>query len=389
MRSSKCLRLLLFVLLVGLLAIATSAQAAVFITIAPPPLPIYDQPPCPAAGYIWAPGYWAYDYDFDDYFWVPGTWVLAPEAGFFWTPGYWAWAGDQFVFYDGYWGPQVGFYGGIDYGFGYFGEGYVGGRWENGQFYYNQAVNNVNITNVRYVYNNTTVINNTTVRRVSYNGGDGGIAARPTPQQEAIAHERHIPPVAVQTRNVQAARADPQLRASANLGKPPIAATPRPGVFNERGIVSARAAGGPYTPPRNRAAAQPAPGTRTAAGNGAPRRGAAVHPSELPPVERSAPPNTGNPKLDQKYQKQEAKLQAQQERQRQKLQQKQDQEHQRIQQQAAEQSRRQQIEQRHQQQTQQLEQRQTQQWHKMEQRMPPPRPEPGRPPASERERPPQ
>ncbi len=389
MRRLKCFRLLLFALLVGVLAIAPSARAAVFITIAPPPLPIYDQPPCPAEGFIWAPGYWAYDYDFDDYFWVPGTWVLAPEVGFFWTPGYWAWVGDQFVFYDGYWAPQVGFYGGIDYGFGYFGEGYVGGRWDNGRFYYNQAVNNVNITNIQYVYNNTTVINQRTVTRVSYNGGKGGITVRPTPQQQAIAHERHVPPVAGQIRQVQVARTDPQLRASANLGKPAVAATPKPGEFNERGVVPARAAGAPYTPARNRAAAQPSPGTRTAAGNGTTPHGTAVHPSELPPLEPPAKPNTGNPNLDQKYQKQQEKLQAQQERERQKLQQKQDQEHQRMQQQSADQSRRQQMEERHQQQTQKLEQRQTEQRQKIEQRQPPPRPEPGKPPAPERDRPPQ
>ena len=48
---------------------------------------------------------------------------MAPEVGFLWTPGYWGWGGDGFVFYEGYWGPQVGFYGGINYGFGYFGDG--------------------------------------------------------------------------------------------------------------------------------------------------------------------------------------------------------------------------------------------------------------------------
>ena len=62
--------------------------------------------------------------------------------------------------------------------------GYEGGRWDNGRFFYNRSVNNVNVTNIHNVYN-TTVINNTTVNRVSYNGGNGGINARPTPEQEA------------------------------------------------------------------------------------------------------------------------------------------------------------------------------------------------------------
>ena len=81
-----------------------------------------------------------YDYDAADYFWIPGTWVMAPEAGFLWTPPYWGWGGSGFMFYDGYWGATVGFYGGINYGFGYFGNGFYGGRWEGGHFFYNTSV---------------------------------------------------------------------------------------------------------------------------------------------------------------------------------------------------------------------------------------------------------
>jgi hypothetical protein len=44
---------------------------------------------------------------------------LAPEVGFFWTPGYWAWGGSGFIFYEGFWGPGVGFYGGINHDYGY------------------------------------------------------------------------------------------------------------------------------------------------------------------------------------------------------------------------------------------------------------------------------
>ena len=43
------------------------------------------------------------------------------------------------IFHEGYWGPHVGFYGGIDYGFGYTGAGYAGGYWNNGAFYYNRS----------------------------------------------------------------------------------------------------------------------------------------------------------------------------------------------------------------------------------------------------------
>jgi hypothetical protein len=53
-------------------------------TLPPPELPAYEQPICPGDGYIWTPGYWAWD---GEYYWVPGTWVMAPETGYLWTPG--------------------------------------------------------------------------------------------------------------------------------------------------------------------------------------------------------------------------------------------------------------------------------------------------------------
>ena len=240
--SIRFIRTLLFGLVVLAASAAAFGQVGLMITIAPPPLPVYEQPICPGDGYIWTPGYWAYDSDVDDYYWVPGTWVLAPEVGFLWTPAYWGWGGDRFVFYDGYWGPLVGFYGGINYGFGYFGVGFEGGRWDNGRFFYNRAVSNVNVTEIHNVYNTTVVVNNE--NHVSYNGGQGGLNARPTPQEEAAARERHIPPVAAQTQHMQAARSNPQQRASVNRGKPEIAATPKPGAFKDRGVVQARAAGG-------------------------------------------------------------------------------------------------------------------------------------------------
>lgn len=118
--------------LVTLVAPAPSAaQIAVGVSVgfAPPPLPVYAEPICPGPGYMWTPGYWAYD-PVDGYYWVPGTWVPAPFVGALWTPGYWAWNGGGFFWNVGYWGPVVGFYGGINYGFGYAGLGYGGGYLE-------------------------------------------------------------------------------------------------------------------------------------------------------------------------------------------------------------------------------------------------------------------
>jgi hypothetical protein len=263
MRIISSIRTFLFGLVMLSLSAASFAQVSISISFAPPELPVYEQPLCPGDGYLWTPGYWAYANDYDDYYWVPGTWVMAPEPGLLWTPAYWGWGGNGFVFYDGYWGPQVGFYGGISYGYGYFGEGYQGGRWQGGQFYYNRSVNNVSVTNIHNVYN-TTVVNTTTVNRVSYNGGTGGITARPTSQDQAAAHEKHIPPVAAQAEHAQAARATPALRASVNHGTPAVAATPKPGALNDRAVVPAKQAATPYNPPVKRAAAQPVANTPAA-----------------------------------------------------------------------------------------------------------------------------
>jgi WXXGXW repeat (2 copies) len=55
------------------------AQVEIRTTEAPPPLPDYEQPPCPEPGYLWTPGYWGYGDE--GYFWVPGTWVMPPHSG--------------------------------------------------------------------------------------------------------------------------------------------------------------------------------------------------------------------------------------------------------------------------------------------------------------------
>ena len=125
MHTISLARSLFFALCLLSVSAASFAQIGISVSFGPPPLPVYEQPICPAEGYIWTPGYWAWDGD--DYYWVPGTWVLVPEVGYFWTPGYWGWGGNAFFFHEGYWGPRVGFYGGINYGYGDWGDGYWGG----------------------------------------------------------------------------------------------------------------------------------------------------------------------------------------------------------------------------------------------------------------------
>ncbi len=200
--------------------------------VGPPALPVYAQPICPGPDYIWTPGYWAYGPD--GYYWVPGTWVLAPEPGLLWTPGWWGFADGAYVWHGGYWGPHVGFYGGINYGFGYFGTGFVGGEWRGGHFFYNTAVSHVNVRVVHNVYVNRTVVRNVHVTRVSYNGGPHGINARPTAQEQRWNSERHVQATSAQQQHFNAARNNPSFRYSANHGRPNVAATQRPGQFTGR-----------------------------------------------------------------------------------------------------------------------------------------------------------
>ena len=357
----RSIRAVLFAIVVLALSAASFGQVRISVRFGPPALPIYEQPICPGDGYIWTPGYWAWNDDPGDYYWVPGTWVEAPEVGFLWTPPFWGWESGVFLFHEGYWGPHIGFYGGINYGFGYFGEGFAGGRWDNGHFFYNRSVTNVNVTVIHNVYNETVV--NRTENRVSFNGGEGGVTARPTAQQEEAERERHIPPPAAQVQHVQAARGNPELRATANHGKPPVAATAKPGEFSGHDAMPAREAGGEYKAPADRGGAEAHPE------NGAPAK--VIHPNDIPAGERPNTPNTGDAKLDKKYQQQQAKLQQQQDKERQKLQQQQDKEHQNMAKQNADDAKKQQVEQKHQQQTQQMQQKHAQQQQSLHQRQAP------------------
>jgi WXXGXW repeat (2 copies) len=216
-----------------------AAHAAVVVSVGfgPPALPVYTQPLCPGDGYLWTPGYWAYGPG--GYYWVPGVWVQPPTVGLLWTPGYWGWGGSAFIFHAGYWGPHVGFYGGINYGFGYGGVGFYGGRWAGGHFAYNTAVMNVNRTIIHNTYVENVHINNVG-NHTSFNGGRGGIDARPGPQEMAAEHENHIGPTGVQQSHIQAAQANRGNFASANGGHPQMAAMQRPGATNA--AVAARGA---------------------------------------------------------------------------------------------------------------------------------------------------
>jgi hypothetical protein len=207
------------------------------VIVVPPPLPSYEQPTIPAEGYLWVPGYWAWRKSVpDDYFWVPGTWVHPPQPGLLWTPPYWSRVDGGYAFHGGYWATEVGFYGGIDYGFGYSGDGYQGGRWENGAFLYNRSVNNLGSLRIANVYDQAVNADNDDVR-VSFNGGRRGTAARPTQYQQTQANSRHVGATAEQQKHFEFAAMDRSLYSKLTNGEPAVAATPHAGVLDGAGIT--------------------------------------------------------------------------------------------------------------------------------------------------------
>lgn len=238
MRVFGSLRKLILAMVI--VAFPASSFAGVFISvaIAPPALPVYTQPICPGYGYLWTPGYWAYGPA--GYYWVPGVWVRPPAVGLLWTPGYWGWSGGLYYWHRGYWGPHIGFYGGVNYGFGYFGVGFAGGYWRGGAFYYNRAVMNVNTTVIHNTYINRTVINNRVVNnRVSFNG-PGGINARPTPQEMQAQRQARFQPTAEQVAHRDNAARNPSQFYNQNHGRPAIAArdTVNGRAYNQQGRIT-------------------------------------------------------------------------------------------------------------------------------------------------------
>jgi len=259
---------------------ASHAQIAINIRIGPPALPVYAQPVFPGDGYIWTPGYWAYGPE--GYYWIPGTWVLVPTPGYLWTPAYWGWEGGFYRFHGGYWGPHIGFYGGINYGFGYFGSGFAGGEWRGGHLFYNTAVGNYGGAHITNVYvNSVTVVNNT---HVSFNGGAGGVQARPQPAELQAANEHHIEPTQMQQQHFQAAAQDRGQLASVNGGRPqlPAARTPQEFTQHVNSIPAAQRVAPGAPGERFHPAAQPSGGARPAAAATAPRPVPAVQPQNQP-----------------------------------------------------------------------------------------------------------
>ncbi|MGA2352773.1 MAG: hypothetical protein ABSF70_20240 [Terracidiphilus sp.] len=228
MQVIRTARWLLLALLLSVFA--TSAHAGVLISVgfAPPPMPVYEQPPCPEDGLMWTPGYWAYGDN--GYYWVPGTWVPAPQPGFLWTPHYWGWEGGHYIFHEGYWGPHVGYYGGVNYGFGYGGIGFAGGEWRGGHFAYNTAVIHVGFHG-GVVFNDPGRVHVGIIENpghVGFSGGPGGIHHDPSPTERVASQDHHLAPTGVQTQHQGGAASNPGAWAKNNGGHPANAVASRP-----------------------------------------------------------------------------------------------------------------------------------------------------------------
>ena len=220
-----------FFLTLLLLVVPASSYAGVFISVgfAPPVLPVYVQPPCPQPGLMWTPGYWAYGED--GYYWVPGAWVPAPYVGALWTPPYWGWDSGLYMFHPGYWGPQVGYYGGVNYGFGYLGMGFVGGMWRGNDFYYNRAAWRVDDNRIHDYYDDRRDWDRHWVARdsrVSYSGGPGGIQHAPDQRERLAMRDAHMERTSFQAQNERAAMNNRNAYARFNGGRPANVVSNRP-----------------------------------------------------------------------------------------------------------------------------------------------------------------
>lgn len=236
MRVFGSIRTILLALIIAAVPASAFAGVVVSVAIAPPPLPVYTQPICPAPGFMWTPGYWSYGAA--GYYWVPGVWVNPPAVGVLWTPGYWGWGRGAYVWHRGYWGSHVGFYGGVNYGHGYGGTGFVGGAWRGGHFFYNTAVVRVNTTVIRNTYRRT-VIDNRMGHRASFNG-PGGVNARATRQQMQASRQARFQPTAQQVSHRQVASTNRAQFYSENHGRPAIAArdTVNGRAYNQQGRIA-------------------------------------------------------------------------------------------------------------------------------------------------------
>ncbi|PKO61284.1 MAG: hypothetical protein CVU24_09350 [Betaproteobacteria bacterium HGW-Betaproteobacteria-18] len=83
------------------LAAGTTAFAQIsFNIVVAPPAPMYEVVPMVQPGYVWAPGYWAWNND--RHIWVRGR-TIVQRDGYRWAPDRWVQQGGSYVRQPGRW----------------------------------------------------------------------------------------------------------------------------------------------------------------------------------------------------------------------------------------------------------------------------------------------
>jgi len=102
----KLLNLRLIASLVGFGALGAcynppGTAAGIYVGSEPPVARVEVVPTSPGFNYVWVGGHWGWRSN--NYYWIPGGWVV-PSRGFsVWVPGRWNHDGHGWFWTDGYW----------------------------------------------------------------------------------------------------------------------------------------------------------------------------------------------------------------------------------------------------------------------------------------------
>ena len=90
-----------------------------------PPAPLYERAPAVRRGYVWSPGYWAWNGH--RHHWVTGTYIVE-RPGYVYAPPAWQQRGGRWYMEQGRWSSRGDHYAGNGYGRqGFYDNGYRGG----------------------------------------------------------------------------------------------------------------------------------------------------------------------------------------------------------------------------------------------------------------------
>lgn len=85
----------------GAIAAPALSSAAVLVDVdVAPPAPRVEVVPATRAGFVWAPGYWAWRGH--EHVWVRGHWIRE-RPGYHWVPDAWVAAGPRWHYVRGHW----------------------------------------------------------------------------------------------------------------------------------------------------------------------------------------------------------------------------------------------------------------------------------------------